>query len=352
MKKLKLKVILFILIFILSINSIIVSGIKNPLLSESNDIYLESDINDNFYFVQLTDTHVKNKIFDINESSSKRLKTALDTIKSFENKPAFIVITGDLTEWGAGLTGALNCITFTQCFFEKDNQLYADDQYTIPVYTSPGNHDYVLQRNLDNYHKYIDSNHVESNDRYVVEYGDISLFFMNSGPNYYSNISILFQWHGQGLSDEDIEWLENELSNSQSKHKIILMHHPAVGEAQDLFIDNRQEFVNICEANDVEMVLAGHTHRSKIYDFNLTVYSNILLNCSDLPTLYIQSDDCKQGCHFRNVTIIGDDVWLGKSEEISLSSINDQKNIELNNYASSINRYIFLNILKDNSKDI
>ncbi|MCK4902196.1 MAG: hypothetical protein KAS76_02480, partial [Thermoplasmatales archaeon] len=52
-------------------------------------------ISDDFYFVHLTDTHIRHKIFDRNEDTSSRLKTVVETVVSFENKPAFIVITGD-----------------------------------------------------------------------------------------------------------------------------------------------------------------------------------------------------------------------------------------------------------------
>ena len=147
-------------------------------LGESND----------FYFVHLTDTHIKHRLFDINEKTKDRLSKVINHISSFENKPAFIVITGDLTEWGgSGITGALNCMAFADCFYEKDGQLYADQNLSIPVYTTPGNHDYCFNRNLENYHKFIDINHIDENDRYIVSYENISLFFMDSGPNYYLN---------------------------------------------------------------------------------------------------------------------------------------------------------------------
>jgi len=281
---------------------------------------LTSD-NDDFYFVQLTDTHVRHKIFfDRQETSANRLTTVLDEIKSFENPPAFITITGDLCEWAAGFTGALNCIAFLDCFHIKDDQLYADEELTIPVYTTPGNHDYVLQRNLNNYHRYIDKNHVADEDRYVVTYGDVSLFFMDSGPNYYSNLFILFEWHGEGLYDCDIEWLEEELSLCESTYKIVLMHHPAVGEERDLFIYNREGFVNICENYDVELVLTGHTHNSRVYDSEGIAYTELPLNCDDYSTLYVQTDDCREGIHYRNISFLDDSIILEGTEELEYTS--------------------------------
>jgi 3',5'-cyclic AMP phosphodiesterase CpdA len=308
---------LTLFIFItLVFSTVIVAGF-NHKISNAEIKTFDERLNDDFYFVHLTDTHIRHKIFDRNEDTSSRLKTVVETVVSFENKPAFIVITGDLTEWAAGITGALNSMTFTKCFFEKDEQFYADEEFTIPVYTTPGNHDYVLHRNLRNYHRFIDKKHVTDEDRYIVTHEDVSLFFMDSGPNYYSDLSILFEWHGEGLYDCDIEWLEEELSNCESTRKIILMHHPAVGEEDDLFIHNREEFVELCETYEVEVVLAGHTHKSRVYDYYLNEYTEEPpLNCSLYPTLYVQSDDCKQGVHFRNISIQGNDIWIEPSENV------------------------------------
>lgn len=319
-----LQIVALLLFFVLLTSSLAIGGI-----SKESFAYNE---NDDFYFVHITDTHVLSKLFDVNENSVKRFRGVLDRVCSFSVKPAFVVVTGDLTEWGAsGLSGALNCKAFVNCLYKKDEHLYADANFSIPVYTTPGNHDYCFNRNLKNYHKYIDTNHVEDEDRYVVVYGDVGLFFMDSGPNYYSDISILFDWHGEGLFDCDIEWLENQLSNCQSSHKIVLMHHPAVGEEDDLFISNREEFIELCEMYDVEVVLAGHTHRSKVYDYDLNEYTELPLNCSQLPTLYVQTDDCKTGVHYRNISFVDNDIWLEDCSEVEVSS------------ASSFNSNLYLN---------
>lgn len=270
-----------------------------------------------FYFVQITDTHIINKIFDRHELSKTRFSTVINTVISFDNKPAFIVITGDLVEWGGnGLLGTLNYQTMLDCLYEYDGQLFADAAYAIPVYTTPGNHDYCFNRDIKNYHTYIDPNHIDDEDRYVITYEDVSLFFMDSGPNYYANLSILFDWHGQGLTDDAIAWLDTELNICSSVHKIILMHHPAVGEFEDVFIKNRLEFIALCETNAVDLVLTGHTHRSKIYDYALNEYTDAFINCSQYPPLYVQTDDCKQGIHYRNISIVNNDVWLEDCIEI------------------------------------
>jgi len=333
----KFKFFTLIIIGILIIGTISVAGINQSNLEIENNLY------DDFYFVQLTDTHIRHKIVDIFESTTERLTTVLEKINSFENPPAFVVITGDLCEWaGSDPTGALNAQAFVSCFYEEDDQLYADSELTIPIYTTPGNHDYVITRNLKNYHNYIDKNHIEDEDRYIVTYGDVSLFFMDSGPNYYSNPLIIFEWHGEGLYDDDIEWLDEELSNCKSTHKIVLMHHPAVGEDQDLFIRNRKAFVELCESYEVDLVLAGHTHSDKVYDYDLNKYDEHPINCSKYSTLYVQSDDCREGIHFRNISIRGNDIWIEGNEELEQVIHDKSKNDIYQNIYLKIFERVFI----------
>jgi predicted MPP superfamily phosphohydrolase len=214
---------------------------------------------------------------------------------------------------------ALNCRAFISCLYEKDGQFYADEHFSIPIYTTPGNHDYYYNRNLMNYYRYI-----ENDDRYIVNYSNVSLFFMNSGPSYYREV---YDWFGnidgEGLCNCDIKWLGDALDNSSSIHNIVLMHHPAINirnnnsEMHDVIAHNREAFIDLCEEHNVDLVLAGHTHNSIVFDSNEYSYIfNNSLNCSLYSTLYVQTDDCKQGVHYRNVSIIGNDIWLENSVEL------------------------------------
>jgi len=282
----------------------------------------------------ITDTHIMHKFFDRDEISKKRLKSVLDCVCSFEIKPAFIAITGDLTEWGGNIiSGALNCQAFISCFYKKEGQLFADTNYTIPVYTTPGNHDYLFSRNLNNYLKYI-----KNEEMYIINSNNISLFFINSGAHYYAEPDDWLDINGNGLCNYTINWLENSLNNCSSKYKIILMHHPAVnkrnkqGEMIEIIANNREKFIDLCESYNIDLVLTGHIHDAIVYDNSEKIYNEFPINCSQFNTLFVQSDDCKQGGHYRNVTISGNDIWLENSEELNVSSVNIKYNNNLHYY--------------------
>jgi len=47
------------------------------------------------------------------------------------NQPAFVVITGDLVEWGGGgVSGRLNYQTLVSCFYENEGQFYIDSGFS------------------------------------------------------------------------------------------------------------------------------------------------------------------------------------------------------------------------------
>jgi len=116
MKKLKLKILVVFLFCALFLSGLTVEGFSCNGNGQEND---------DFYFVHLTDTHVMHKLYDRDESTKKIFTSVIEKVTSFDEKPAFIVITGDLCEWGgSGISGALNCRAFVDCLYEKDPFLF------------------------------------------------------------------------------------------------------------------------------------------------------------------------------------------------------------------------------------
>ena len=108
----KLKLILVCLLVILLLSSVVVGSFNHRFSINLEKDKIVSHLNrrdrcDDFYFIQLTDTHIMHKLFDPLEKTKERFVTVLENILSLDKKPAFIVITGDLVEWGgAGKSGA------------------------------------------------------------------------------------------------------------------------------------------------------------------------------------------------------------------------------------------------------
>jgi 3',5'-cyclic AMP phosphodiesterase CpdA len=344
MRLLKLCVILTLIILIISsLSSIGISERVKISDTKSNNFQ------DDFYFVQITDTHVLHEKFEKNESSKTRLKGVLEKVCSFEKKPDFIVITGDLVHWGGrDPTGKMNYQAFVECLYKKNDKFYADPDFTIPIHTIPGNHDYMWENTLYLYHEYIDSR-----DKYVLADKDLTLIFMDSGFNYISDPRDWTLVKGSGLYDEDIDWLEDKLNSCDTKNKIILMHHPAVnsrnshGEMTSVIARNRVDFLDLCEKNDVDLVLTGHTHSSRVFDAEENRYdeNSYPYNCSKYPTLYVQTEDCKDHAFYRNITFIDDDIWLEKCEKVPLKRSRSSKN-QINFESFSYMGEIISNILK------
>ena len=85
-----------------------------------------------------------------------------------------------------------------------------------------------------------------------------------------------------GLSDAQCNWIRSELGLNSGKRKMIVMHHPAANftgtncdatthtaiadSATATMYVNRTTFLNICDSNHVDVVLAGHSHQNVVVD--------------------------------------------------------------------------------------
>jgi len=87
----------------------------------------------------------------------------------------------------------------------------------------------------------------------------------------------------------------------------------------DVFIHQREQFIELCKKYDVDAVLAGHTHEARVFDAEEHLYENLPINSSEYPTLFVQSDDCKEGVHYRNISLIANDLWIEPSVEVTVN---------------------------------
>lgn len=275
---------------------------------------LKISIIEPYYFVHITDVHHIN--------NSDRWRIMVENISRFNPPPAFVILTGDIVDWGAGEQGADNFEDFIT--HGSYPNWYLDSGKNIPIYFSPGNHDYRERYKfgsgdmLKNYHKLI-----EPNANYYFNFGNTHVISLNSGHD------ILKPWwlppYGGGLTDPQMEVLEDDLYRDLSHNKIIFMHHPAITSDNFGTINqNRDNFIENCTTYDVEIVLTGHTHKNTICKYNENddswVYDSSNSGCwltNLCPTLYVQTDSVVDRLAYRNITVDKNGMMVSSTEYIA-----------------------------------
>jgi 3',5'-cyclic AMP phosphodiesterase CpdA len=268
-----------------------------------------------FYFIQIADTHIGFPGADDN------LERCLDYIESFEIEPEFLIITGDIVHYG-DLPGFLE--RFSIKCYQQFNSII--DSHNMIDYCCPGNHEYYIGWRLDNYDNYIDYEYNSDNYRYSFTHLNTNFISLNSGSGF---------WRGNGLTNDDITWVNNVLDNldgvindkdDSELNKVIFMHHPIItyNERNNIklwnfegIIKNRENFMDLCDKYDVDLVLSGHTHDNHIFKRsdigNNKDGQTAPIICNE--TLYVQTADIKVKSAFRKIIINGDEVIVDIAEE-------------------------------------
>lgn len=245
-----------------------------------------------FNFVHITDLHVSDAASYVNgcDLGGLGFQCYLNEFVHLNPKPAFVIASGDLSNIGDNSSNGMYP-TLTQFLFPNmvlnpnPGDYFIDSAHTIPIYFTPGNHDYYttttppLNGNLTFYSKYI-----SPDTDYAVTTSSAVILCMRSGYDDDRPVWVdpnITSPEGSGISNEQCTWLRNQLSLAGSKRKIIVMHHPpvnAVGtnfdgtpftggvwdEADGSILNNRATLLNICDSNNVDIVLAGHVHQNVV----------------------------------------------------------------------------------------
>ena len=232
---------------------------------------------DEFNIVHLTDVHIGKRYNLINENEN------LEKIISYINeeiKPDFIIMSGDLIDWYNNRN--------IRNFYDELKEIMQTSN--SPIFTTPGNHERYGNGVLALYVPFIDMSgyltYLNPLCDYAFEYGDVNFIFLDSGYDW-SRWEIQLRIfnlgpEGSGLTNNQIELLENDFGNN-NKNQIISMHHPAVSEIDDAGLGfvrdnhpsgndeciafNRVEFIDYCIDNNVSLTLSGHTHDMKTLNY-------------------------------------------------------------------------------------
>ncbi len=231
---------------------------------------------------------------DIHIGASGTIENYIKAIElsNFLN-PDIVIHTGDIGE-----------IHDSSYYFEY---LDTTSKFYNPVFTIPGNHDYYYFLGFPDT-CLIYQTIVNPYVNFYTEYGDYLFIFVNTGKD---NIFGNFSSRCYGLTQEQLNWIEDLLRNHfRSKVKIVSMHGPYFSQ-RNSGIDNavnrygKFEFLNLCSAFEVNMVLSGHTHLNEVFDRNGNLQSGSIkpLDGTIFATVATTTKDIPESCSVRFIEI-------------------------------------------------
>ncbi len=199
-------------------------------------------VTNDFYFVQVTDTHF---------GTPKHITSLKKIVTYINNLPMdieFVVITGDLTSEN---------IENREIMMEGTDIL---KQLKAPLHVLPGNHD-IRPQNKDVMAKLFKKYFGKA--FYSVQHHGVDCIFWYDEP-----------YHSTGLDFKDykpLEWLEQSLNEAQGKAVLLFLHTPPAPDFYgNTFHDswpapNIEEFTTLISAYPVQGVFAGHYHRAELH---------------------------------------------------------------------------------------
>ena len=297
--------------------------------TEPRAVNVVSAFSDNISFIHITDFHVgdpRGFLESIQETLGFRsIIRCIDEINLLH--PDFVVISGDL------VFGQLYPREYAREYPWCYEML---QRFDVPTYLAPGNHDGYFRIGEDG---------LEFWDHY---FGD-RYYSFNIGPYHFQAInsfdmpkllrfSVLFlalNWGGY-ITDEQLDWIEQDLDASESLATFLFMHHNPLWETtQDSLIrlpyKNRQELLDIIDDHEVDMVLAGHVH----YD-NVTTVNDTVFVTTTTPESEIRVDDGYWGYRLIEVTDGNITRYNYKEPKYSIPSYHLSATV-INPYAITLN---------------
>jgi len=207
------------------------------LLALTFSLALASAAVEPFTFVQFSDDHVGAP------GNEERLKEALADVDKTFPEADFIMITGDITEFGY----ASQYTTVTAILKTSKR----------PVYTTTGNHDV----------RWSDS----GKENYRHAFGDTYKMFDHKGVRFVLMDSAMLIEHYGHFDGLQLKRLKNDLeSASKDGFSVLAMHHPPLVPGH--FIDNEYQFADLISKFDVPLVCDGHGHGLTRFSRNGTTY--------------------------------------------------------------------------------
>jgi 3',5'-cyclic-AMP phosphodiesterase len=196
-----------------------------------------------FYFVQITDTHWGEG------DNVQRTKKVIDNINNLPMPIAFVVHTGDLTAETIGKDSLMDsvCAMMRACKY--------------PVYYCPGNHDIAWKR------------FQETSEAYVRHFGGLSRRIEAHGVSVITLFNfIVLSFDSGKLLNDPVRQLDSLLKGKPTNMPaIIFQHDPTVEDFYNNAFhpgwppERMEKFQKLCDTNNVVAVIAGHFHRDELH---------------------------------------------------------------------------------------
>ena len=176
--------------------AVFLSGLYNQVLANASGS--SATDNDDFYFVQMSDSHWGFSGPPNPEAATTLIK-AVDAVNALDIQPDFIVFTGDLTQ-----------TTEDPQLRRKRMAEFRDIVARLKVktqYFMPGEHDAALDHG-DAFKEYFGATH------YSFDYKGVHFIVVDTVSD-----------PGSRIGDEQLDWLKNDLAKQQQDARIVLFTH-------------------------------------------------------------------------------------------------------------------------------
>ena len=191
-----------------------------------------------FTFIHFSDLHIGS------QGNDKQLRDALDDVDKTFPEAAFIIVTGDVTEFG-----------FEDEFTSLSSILKTSKR---PIYPCTGNHDVRWSNS--------------GKENYRNTFGETYKMFDHNGVRFVLMDSAMLIEHYGHFDGLQLAQLEKDLqSMSGGQFAVLAMHHPPLSPGH--FIDNEFQFADLIGKYNVPLVCDGHGHAFQRYSRNGTTYA-------------------------------------------------------------------------------
>lgn len=213
-------------------------------------------MNEVFSFAQITDLHIRKpgQLAYGRVDTGAYLRATVDSVLALRQRPAAVVVTGDLTDFGRVEE------------YETLEALLAP--LDMPVYLMTGNHDDRANlRKVFSDHAYLGGSGFV---QYHVRIGPLHLLALDTSEPGRSD--------GR-LCAERLAWLEARLAELDGEPVVVAMHHPPfrtlIGHMDEIgLMEGSAELDALLRRHpNVERVLCGHLHRAIDVRFGGTLAS-------------------------------------------------------------------------------